>query len=70
MVFKVDDTAKGIDAEAFKDGVEVGVAQEVEEIMPEVVATSPIVDIHNLDTDYKTVHYDKLVPLLMKVLKN
>ena len=68
--FEWNDTAKGIDAEAFKDGVEVGViAQEVEEIMPEVVATAPIVDIHNLDTDYKTVHYDKLVPLLIESIK-
>ena len=68
--YEWNDTAKGIDADAFKDGVEVGVnAQEVEAIMPEVVATAPIVDIHNLDTDYKTVHYDKLVPLLIESIK-
>ena len=68
--YEWNDTAKGIDADTFKDGVEVGVnAQEVEEVMPEVVATAPIVDIHNLDTDYKTVHYDKLVPLLIESIK-
>ena len=68
--FEWNDTAKGIDAEAFKDGVEVGViAQEVEKVMPEVVTEAPIVKIHNLDTDYKTVHYDKLVPLLIEAIK-
>ena len=38
--------------------------------MPEVVTEAPIVKIHNLDTDYKnTVHYDKLVPLLIEAIK-
>ena len=37
--------------------------------MPEVVTQAPIVDIHNLDTDYKTVYYDKLVPLLIESVK-
>ena len=37
--------------------------------MPEVVAEAPIVKIHELDTDYKTVHYDKLVPLLIESIK-
>ena len=68
--YEWNDTAKGIDADAFKDGVEVGVnAQEVEEVMPEVVVDAPIVKIHELDTDYKTVHYDKLVPLLIEAIK-
>ena len=68
--YEWNDTAKGIDADAFKDNVEIGVnAQEVMEVMPEVVTTAPIVDIHNLDTDYKTVYYDKLVPLLIESVK-
>tara|TARA_A100001011_G_scaffold176226_1_gene184841 strand:- start:29911 stop:32022 length:2112 start_codon:yes stop_codon:yes gene_type:complete len=68
--YEWNDTAKGIDADVFKDGVEVGVnAQEVMEVMPEVVTNAPIVDIHNLDTDYKTVYYDKLVPLLIESVK-
>lgn len=68
--YEWNDTAKGIDAEAFKDGVEIGVnAQEVEAVMPEVVTEAPIVKIHELDTDYKTVHYDKLVPLLIESIK-
>jgi hypothetical protein len=68
--YEWNDTAKNIDPEAFKDGVEVGViAQEVEQVMPELVTEAPIVKIHNLDTDYKTVHYDKLVPLLIEAIK-
>ena len=68
--YEWNDVAKGIDPDAFKDGVEVGVnAQEVEAVLPEVVVEAPIVDIHKLDTDYKTVHYDKLVPLLIEGIK-
>ena len=69
--YEWNDVAKGIDAEAFKDGVEIGVnAQEVEAVIPEVVTEAPIVAAHNLDTDYKTVHYDKVVPLLIEAIKD
>ena len=68
--YEWNDTAKSIDAEAFKDGVEIGInAQEVEAVMPEVVTEAPIVKIHELDTDYKTVYYDKIVPLLIEAIK-
>ena len=43
---------------------EVGVsAQEVQAIMPEVVVPAPV------DNQYLTVHYDKLVPLLIEAIK-
>jgi hypothetical protein len=48
--------------ESGKEGTEVGViAQEVLEILPEVVTTR--------DNGYLAVHYDKLVPLLIEAIK-
>ena len=51
---------------------QVGVsAQEVEAIMPEVVHAAPINDAEGSpeDADYKTVQYEKLVPLLIEAIK-
>lgn len=43
---------------------EVGVsAQEVEAVLPQIIAPAPI------DENYKTVHYEKLVPLLIEAIK-
>ena len=43
---------------------EVGVsAQEVQSILPEVIAPAPI------DQEYLTVHYERLVPLLIEAIK-
>ena len=68
--FNWNDTAKEIDSEIFDDELEVGVnAQEILAIMPEVIAPAPIVKEHNLDIDYKTVRYEKLVPLLIEAIK-
>lgn len=48
----------------YEDKVEVGVsAQDVQAIMPEVIAEAPI------DPTYMTVHYEKLVPLLIESIK-
>ena len=68
--YEWNDVAKDIDEDAFKDGIEVGVsAQEIEKVLPEIVTKAPIVDIHSLDTNYKTVYYDKIVPLLIEAIK-
>jgi len=43
---------------------EVGVsAQEVQKILPEIIAPAPI------DSKYMTVYYDKLIPLLIEAIK-
>ena len=69
--FEWNDVAKGLDGgRSFKEGMEVGVsAQEIEKVLPEVVTEAPIVKIENLDVDYKTVYYDKIVPLLIEAIK-
>ena len=65
-----NDKAKEIDPVAFKENKEVGVsAQEVEKVLPEVVTEAPIVELHKLSEDYKTVHYDKLIPLIIEAIK-
>ena len=51
------------------DGRQVGVsAQEVEAVLPEVVVDAPI-NGNFEGADYKTVKYEKLVPLLIEAIK-
>jgi hypothetical protein len=58
---EANDLAKSLGYEAIR---EVGVsAQEVEKVMPEVVAPAPI------DEQYMTVRYERLVPLLIEAIK-
>ena len=48
----------------YSDELQVGVsAQEVEAILPEIVVPAPI------DEQYKTVRYEKLIPLLIEAIK-
>jgi hypothetical protein len=51
------------------DKVQIGVsAQEVDKVFPEVVTSAPIND--NFEgADYKTVYYEKLVPVLIEAVK-
>ena len=42
-------------------------AQEVEKVLPEVIADAPINQYH--DTDFKTVKYEKMLPLLVEAMK-
>jgi hypothetical protein len=59
--YEANETAQALGYEVKK---EVGVsAQEVQAIMPEVVAPAPI------DNQYLTVRYEKLVPLLIEAIK-
>jgi len=59
--YEANETAQALGYEVKR---EVGVsAQEVEAIMPEVVAPAPI------DDQYLTVRYEKLVPLLVQAIK-
>ena len=60
--FKINDLAKELGYD--NDRMQVGVsAQEVESVMPEVVTDAPI------SNEYKTVWYEKLVPLLIEAIK-
>ena len=60
------------------DKKQVGViAQEIEKVLPEIVVPAPF-DIGKDDSgneysisgeNYKTVHYDKIIPLLIEAIK-
>jgi hypothetical protein len=65
--FTENETAKKLGYD--NDGLQVGVsAQEVEAVLPEVVTDAPI-NANFEGADYKTVYYDKLVPLLIEAIK-
>ena len=62
--FNWNDEASNLGVEFDKDRNMVGVsAQEVEQVLPEAVQPAPV------DEKYKTVQYEKLVPLLIEAIK-
>jgi len=62
VYYKENQTAKDLGYD--NDRVQVGViAQDVEKVLPEAVTDAPI------DAKYKTVWYEKLVPLLIEAIK-
>jgi hypothetical protein len=56
----------GFDAEKRQVGVN---AQEIQQVLPEVVAPAPINDNYDPPLDYLTVHYDKLTALLIEAIR-
>jgi len=52
------------------DKQQVGVsAQQVQAVLPEAVRVAPFVKEHQTETEYLTVQYEKLVPLLIEAIK-
>ena len=61
--FKQNDTANEL-IPMYKDVMQVGVsAQEVQKVLPEAIVDAPI------DSQYLSVQYDKLIPLLVQAIK-
>jgi hypothetical protein len=59
--YKANDLAQSL---GYTDKTEVGLsAQEVQEVLPEVVVPAPI------DEKYLTIHYERLIPLLVEAIK-
>lgn len=59
--YKANDLAKSL---GYTDKTEVGLsAQEVQKVLPEIVVPAPI------DDKYLTIHYERLIPLLVEAIK-
>jgi hypothetical protein len=59
--YQANETAQAL---GYKVKREVGVsAQDVQKVMPEIVAPAPI------DNNYLTIHYERLIPLLIESIK-
>lgn len=59
--YKANDLAQSL---GYTDRTEVGLsAQEVQKVLPEIVVPAPI------DEKYLTIHYERLIPLLVEAIK-
>jgi hypothetical protein len=59
--YEANEIAQGL---GYKVKREVGLsAQQVEKVLPEIVVPAPI------DEKYKTIHYDRIIPLLVEAIK-
>jgi len=67
--FKENKKAKELGYDNDKQQVGVN-AQEVQKVLPEVIDIAPISHTEGVDEEYLTVHYEKLVPLLIEAIKD
>jgi hypothetical protein len=76
VTFRANELAESFGYSAEKEQVGV-IAQDVEKVLPQIVVPAPFdimqlqegVEISRSGENYKTVHYDKLVPLLIQAIK-
>lgn len=59
--YRANETAQKL---GYSDKIEVGLsAQEVQKVLPEIIAAAPI------DNQYMTIHYERVIPLLIEAIK-
>jgi hypothetical protein len=76
VTFRANNIAESFGYSTEKEQVGV-IAQDVEKVLPQIVVPAPFdimqlqegVEISRSGENYKTVHYDKLVPLLIQAIK-
>ena len=76
VTFRANDLAESYGYTSDKEQVGV-IAQDVEKVLPQIVVPAPFdimqlqegIEISRSGENYKTVHYDKLVPLLIQAIK-
>jgi hypothetical protein len=76
VTFRANELAESFGYANSKEQVGV-IAQDVEKVLPQIVVPAPFdimqlqegVEISRSGENYKTVHYDKLVPLLIQAIK-
>jgi hypothetical protein len=76
VTFRANELAESFGYSNNKEQVGV-IAQDVEKVLPQIVVPAPFdimqlqegVEISRSGENYKTVHYDKLVPLLIQAIK-